>query len=142
MSNIKKRYRLYCIIGFLIYMAALVYYTVFAESLGRQPGLSAGFREYNLELFSEIKRFWYLRRSRPELFWSNLIGNMLAFVPFGFLLPQLFKNMKNVFRVAAAALIMSLTIESAQYMLNAGIFDVDDLLLSFCLCQSDCHCVV
>lgn len=63
----------------------------------------------------------------------NFIGNIVAFVPFGFLLPLLFshshKNM-SLLRVVLASLCVSLSFELTQLMLSIGTFDVDDLLLN------------
>lgn len=44
---------------------------------------------YNLVLFKEIKRFW---QYREQLGWyamfTNLFGNVIIFMPFGFFLPM------------------------------------------------------
>jgi glycopeptide antibiotics resistance protein len=59
----------------------------------------------------------------------NLLGNILLFLPLGFLLPLLYRRIswKSVLGIAAA---LSLGIETLQLTLRAGIFDVDDLLLN------------
>lgn len=64
----------------------------------------------------------------------NLIGNIIMFVPFGFLgwiIPK-FKNLKTLLFSFLSVLIL---VEALQYFTRLGVFDLDDLLLnSFGLC--------
>jgi glycopeptide antibiotics resistance protein len=67
----------------------------------------------------------------------NVIGNILCFVPFGFLLPCLFKKFFDKKRFLAAALIVPICVELTQLILSL-IFnivyrfaDIDDVLLNF-----------
>lgn len=59
----------------------------------------------------------------------NLIGNMLLFVPFSFLL--LYKNSRYTpIYVIVLAFVVSFGIECIQYFLILGITDIDDVLLN------------
>lgn len=61
---------------------------------------------------------------------ENLLGNIIGFVPFGFLLPSIMKKFYNWKRVLAATFALSLTFEMAQLVFRLGSFDVDDLILN------------
>lgn len=73
---------------------------------------------------------------------TNLLGNIIAFMPFGFFLPLFFpkcKNMKNFFWTIT---LIVFGIELSQLILMSGVFDVDDIILnvaggiiSFIICQ-------
>jgi glycopeptide antibiotics resistance protein len=59
----------------------------------------------------------------------NLLGNILALLPMGFLVPNIFSNFKwkQVFVLAVAS---GLVVESTQFFLAIGIFDIDDVILN------------
>ncbi len=61
---------------------------------------------------------------------ENLAGNILAFVPFGFLLPLVRKNKSNLADIFANALILVVGIEVFQLFSAFGAFDVDDIILN------------
>jgi glycopeptide antibiotics resistance protein len=60
----------------------------------------------------------------------NIWGNILAFVPFGILLPLFLPWFRNFFRMLFAGFFLSLGFEMAQLVTGLGIWDVDDLLLN------------
>ena len=85
---------------------------------------------YNLVLFREIKRFWNYRRQLGIFATAtNLLGNVLIFLPFGF-----FMAMASKYRSFSSTLVysfaLSLTVEISQLFMKVGCFDVDDLLLN------------
>ncbi len=55
--------------------------------------------------------------------------NILLFVPFGFLVPMIWKKMNNIFYVFGSGLLLSVLIEASQ-LLNLRITDVDDLIMN------------
>ncbi|WP_129691576.1 VanZ family protein [Gottfriedia acidiceleris] len=62
---------------------------------------------------------------------SNLVGNIVAFIPFGMFLVFLSKDRGMSFiGVFGRSLIFSLCLESLQVVFSLGIFDVDDLILN------------
>ncbi len=85
---------------------------------------------YNLILFKEIKRFWEYR-DQVGLFamFTNLFGNVLIFVPFGFFLPMASKY-RSFFSTLFWSFGLSLGVETFQLVVKVGCFDVDDLLLN------------
>ena len=111
------------------YAAVLLYVTLF-----RQVGL--GEHQMNLRLFLAWREAWNnfsLQR------WLNVLLNIALFLPLGFLLPFLGKVFQS-WPTPVLGFGVSLAIETAQYILGRGMFDVDDLftnalgtLLGFCL---------
>jgi glycopeptide antibiotics resistance protein len=65
-----------------------------------------------------------------ESFVVNILGNVLAFAPFGFMLPLLEKKYRRFFYISFVSLIFSFAVELVQMLLKVGIFDVDDILLN------------
>ena len=113
---------------FIGYLSLLFYLLFFSESYGRT--MEGGYR-YNLELFKEIRRFW---DNRDTLGWQNvvinLVGNVVAFAPFGFFLPMLCRIGKNVFGCVICSALFSLAVETVQLFSRVGAFDVDDIFLN------------
>ena len=60
----------------------------------------------------------------------NLAGNVLAFVPFGAILPVISRRMRGFFRVMLLGFSFSLLVECTQLVTRVGTFDVDDLMLN------------
>lgn len=113
---------------FILYLLLLFYLLFFSENYGRTA--EGGYR-YNLELFKEIKRFWYNRDSLGfSTVLTNLVGNVVAFAPFGFFLPMLCRKGKNIVWCVLCSAGFSLLVESVQLLTKVGAFDVDDILLN------------
>ena len=125
---------------FICYMILLVYFLFFSEEYGRTEPYET--YKYNLELFTEIKRYWYNREKIGTLFFLiNLVGNVVVFMPFGFLVPVMYREQRKdvVYRghyfrsmlfVLLLGFLFSLVIEFIQLVTKVGCFDVDDLLLN------------
>lgn len=113
---------------FILYIGFIVYFLLFSEWYGR-TGVMQEYR-YNLVLFKEINRFWTYRE---QLGWyavfTNLFGNVLIFVPFGFFLPMASKY-RSFFAAVFYSFALSLCVETFQLFTKVGSFDVDDLLLN------------
>ena len=60
----------------------------------------------------------------------NLLGNIIPFVPFGFLLPVISENANSLRRVFTAGLGFVLFVEIFQFFTRLGSFDVDDVILN------------
>lgn len=114
---------------FYLYIILLSYFLFFSEHYGRE-NIMAQYR-YNLVLFKEITRFIEYREQLGfESFVVNILGNVLAFAPFGFLLPLLNNKYRNFFLVTFLCLLFSVSVECVQLVLKVGIFDVDDILMN------------
>ena len=60
---------------------------------------------------------------------TNLFGNVLIFMPFGFFMPVACKN-RRFFSAFFYSFGLSLCVETFQLVAKVGSFDVDDLLLN------------
>lgn len=116
-------------IPFLIYLAALSYFLFFAELMGRtQEQMDY---HYNLVLFKEINRFiTYREKLGMEAVLLNLVGNVAAFMPFGFFFPVISRRTRHWYTMVLLGAAFSLGIETIQLITKVGSFDVDDILLN------------
>ena len=131
MTKATRKVRIFRRIFFVAYMILALYFMFFSETLDRTM-VSDQYR-YNLTLFKEITRFWNMRHTYG---WNitiiNLLGNVVCFMPFGFLLPMVSKRsvFKNFLSVTFLAMLFSIGIETAQLVTKVGAFDVDDIFLN------------
>lgn len=124
----KRAARFGCRILFYLYLIVMFYFVLFSERYGRETGYDTS--HVNLELFKEIKRFWMYRSLlTPEAFITNLVGNVFAFCPFGFLLPVMTEKRGDSLKLLPDLFIQSDHRELPVYF-KVGVFDVDDLLLN------------
>lgn len=64
------------------------------------------------------------------IIFENLVGNVIAFIPFGFLLPMIFRKCKLLRFILIISFIFVLGIEIFQLVTYLGEFDVDDIILN------------
>ena len=128
MAATKEKGRWLAVIAFLLYLILLSYFLFFSEGMGRTAELEY---RYNLTLFREIKRFIY---NVNILGWKavivNVIGNVVAFMPFGYFIPRISKTHIGVFSVVLFSFEFSMLAEFLQLITKLGCFDVDDLLMN------------
>lgn len=126
---------------FVCYMILLAYFLFFSEEYGRTVPYST--YQYNLVPFLEIKRYIAYRDKIGEAyFFINVIGNVAAFIPFGYLVPVLYREQRkkgathighyfrSFFFVSFLGFTFSLAIETIQLVTKVGCFDVDDLIMN------------
>lgn len=127
-------------ICFWLYMILLLYFLFFSEKYGRT--VQHQDYQYNLELFKEIKRFYFYRDS---LGWNNFViniaGNILAFCPFGFLVAIILREKRKkrevkgeyiryFLLITCLGALFSFSVECCQLATKVGCFDVDDIFLN------------
>lgn len=124
-----ERHRLLCILLFIVYFAVLFYFLFFAESMGRT--YSERDYHYNLIPFREIKRFiTHCEVLGLETVILNIVGNVMAFLPFGIFLPIISKHCRIFWFTLLYSFELSLLVELIQLVTKVGSFDVDDILLN------------
>ena len=84
----------------------------------------SGINGINIDFFSELTRY----EVGTRLFYRNIIGNIVLFIPFSFFIAHIFK-VKNHLIMYLFTLLISLTIETTQLYIGRS-FDVDDILLN------------
>lgn len=117
-------------IGFIIYLVMMVYFLFFSEQLGRVPSDTY---HYNLKPFTEIQR--YLQYGPKIGYFSvalNLFGNVLCFMPLGFVLPILTNRRWGMIRITIISALSSAFVEILQLVSKLGSCDVDDIILNTC----------
>lgn len=87
-------------------------------------------RDNNFVPFKTIYFYMYLADINLNIRIENLVGNIIGFVPFGFILPLLSKGFQKLSTVTITTFILSLTFEIIQLVFEFGSFDVDDLILN------------
>ena len=124
-----SRNRKIAILLFLLYFGILFYFLFFSEKLGRT--FVEREYHYNLIPFFEIKRFVV---HYDVLGWKavvlNIVGNVVAFMPFGFFLPIFSRRCRYFLNTVFYTLELSLAVELIQLVTKVGSFDVDDLILN------------
>lgn len=124
----KKKKILWWHVAFIVYLCVLLYFLFFAEILGRSYFDSA--YQYNIVPFREIRRYLrYHETIGTFATFVNLEGNILAFIPFGMLLPCVKKDI-NLLRTVLFTALFSAIVEGLQFLMRVGICDVDDVILN------------
>ena len=72
----------------------------------------------------------YIRMLPKPIAIINLVGNVVCFVPLGFLPPFLFQRRTRIPRTIIFGFFITLFIETTQLLTGIGEFDVDDILLN------------
>lgn len=93
-------------------------FSLFSYGIITRQGLRIPASEVNLIPFHYLATDF-----RPYL------GNILLFIPFGFLLPLLWKRQRPFWKTTSCGFLLSLAIELSQ-LFNRRISDIDDLLMN------------
>lgn len=102
-------------LGFIIYIMCLFYVVTFQD---------VSWSTSNFIPFKEMFRY----RLFSAMFFRNVIGNMIMFMPYGFFLSYFLKlNKKSV--IFFLCILVSCTIETTQFLIGR-VFDVDDIMLN------------
>lgn len=113
---------------FFIYFLILINLTICKGSV-----LEIGFegnRNINyIPLIETIRMFTNNYMGIGNTFY-NVIGNIVLFVPLGFLIPLLFKNKNSVLNIVIYGFITSLIIELIQLVTAYNITDIDDIIFN------------
>lgn len=83
--------------------------------------------------FVFLRETWKMYHAQSRLdFVYNSFGNILCFIPFGFLSPFVFSKKQTFVRVLLAGIILSVFIEGMQFLLETGVSDIDDVFFNSC----------
>lgn len=121
-----------CLLGYAVMLVWLLFFYQDHNysRLSRQP-----LGEPNLSALKNIRYYFFVLFQTPHGFTVksqvviNLLGNILLFVPAGYLIPITFRLPNKVVFMLGAMLII-LCIELLQWVSRVGVFDVDDILLN------------
>lgn len=107
-----------------LYTLFLLYMMFFAS--GRE---ASDVSYFQLKPFITIERFFTDSRIGKEDFLVNIVGNVLVFIPFGWL-GLFFRKFNKLIPAAFSFLVIISLIETLQYFTGRGIADIDDVLLN------------
>ena len=92
-----------------------------------QTNLNITYFRFNT-IFSYINEY---NTNNKEPFIINIIGNVVAFIPFRLLLPIAFQKQLNCLdKLLFAPVIGVLLIELSQLVLQLGVFEINDIILN------------
>jgi glycopeptide antibiotics resistance protein len=104
---------------FMLYILILFYAVTY------QDPISDSISSYNLVPFKEMFRYDF----GTSLFYKNIVGNLLIFVPFGLFVSYVLRT-HRLSLIFILSLISSVTIEFAQRLIVGRVFVVDDIILN------------
>lgn len=81
----------------------------------------------NLSLFTDLVATYHENGIWMVIY--LVVGNIVWFVPFGFLLPLIWKRLKSFYTIPLG-FCLSLVIELGQLISGKGMFEIDDLVLN------------
>ena len=65
---------------------------------------------------------------------QNILGNIIPFVPMGFLMPMGFPSQRNIIKTMISCFFLICGIEVLQLVCYLGSFDIDDIILNLLSC--------
>lgn len=138
-----NRWKLLFAIYILVVIKVIIFKYPYAElvkiaALWRRDVIFEGLGTANFMPFKTIKMYIDYAYKLNSV--ENLAGNVLVFVPFGFLFPFVSRDGEHFFVMLLNAFVFVLGIEMFQLFSAFGAFDVDDILLN-CLGASLGFCV-
>ena len=89
--------------------------------------ITSGAWGVNLVPFRTIKN--YIKYSGFLHTMTNIMGNVIIFVPFGILLPEIFSKTRNILKILGITFATSFFVEFIQFFIGRSV-DVDDLMLN------------
>src|ERR1700759_4810541 len=107
-----------------LYLASLTYLTFFARR--RHHSYE---HEKNLIPFQVFRDFRRISDTGVFNYFSNLLGNIVLFIPVAFILISVFRIFKLSI-ILFLSFLLSFTIESLQYIFEVDYADVDDIILN------------
>lgn len=88
---------------------------------------------YNFVPFYTIKKYiLHHDHFNFDIWFKNLFGNIVLFIPIGIFLPLLNKKYRRAFALTAASILLIAIVELAQMVTKVGSFDIDDIILNTC----------
>lgn len=120
-------------LNFVILLLAWVYLLIMVKLLflrGRFIGDGENYM-YNLTPFRTIQSYILHRDYYPFRIWfNNLLGNIVLFIPIGLFLPLLYRMFLQIFIFIVTTVLLIFFVELIQMLTWVGSFDVDDIILN------------
>ena len=119
------------VVIFVLYLYFLISVTLLDKSLGRTPTAThlINFIPFHSIHQTDIVGYYNGLLNLYHVL-MNLVGNLIAFVPFAILTPILFKAEQKWYIFLPTTVLTVCVIEALQFVLWVGCADVDDLILN------------
>ncbi len=127
MKKINSKSRIWLITLLAVYLLVLFRITIF-RSRTYPTEMSV-----NLSLFTDLVATYHENGIWMVLY--LVVGNIVWFLPFGFLLPDIWQRLKS-YHTIPLGFLLSLVIETSQLALGKGMFEIDDLVLNTLGCAA------
>lgn len=134
MNTKNKRFFTFLLVIYILSMLWLL--------LGQRirPGMTITFttpvaERMNLKPFATIDLYLYLLKNTKNTdllihSWVNLLGNVVMFIPLGYLLPKTFRPLRKFLLLVLCVVVSITLVEILQLVTCLGSCDVDDLILN------------
>lgn len=125
--------------GFILYLALLIKLIIFKHPLEQTLLITVGWSPEavlnhmhtgNYTPFHTIRLYLRHWNWLGHISFANLIYNVIAFIPFGIIVPILRRERKSFFFTLITGISLSVFIEMTQLVGLLGEFDVDDIILN------------
>lgn len=116
---------------FLVYCAAMLW-LLFGQRWGETSTLAQLRLNMNLVPLRTIRQYLGLIQNEAYFFHAivNLVGNVVMFIPLGFLLPRIWRKLRGFFRTILTIAVLVIAVEILQYVTLLGSLDIDDFILN------------
>jgi glycopeptide antibiotics resistance protein len=135
MPSVEKKKFLWLLL-FIAWMGVLCKFILFKHPPGYYH--SPKFLQYTLAIGLDRANFIPFQGIRDvmihpgyyDYFISNIYGNIVGFIPVGFLLPMISGQQQKFRKLLLTLFLISFCFEVIQFFTALGVFDVDDLILN------------
>ncbi|WP_160725041.1 VanZ family protein [Bacillus sp. USDA818B3_A] len=107
---------------FLLAIVFIISLTLIADPTGTRE------HRYNFIPFKIITRILF-HKSLYDII-LNIAGNIILFLPFGFLLPLSWRKVNTIYKAILIGALLSITVECAQIIYPDRLTDIDDVILN------------
>ncbi len=108
-----------------------IYHTISTIQMNIMRRTEGG-SNYNLVPFQTIET--YLSDLSIGVAFVNIVGNIIPFIPMGFLIPMVFRSQRKIIKTMFTCLLLIVSIECIQFFAYLGSFDIDDIILNTISC--------
>ncbi|MFW2488604.1 VanZ family protein [Clostridium chromiireducens] len=111
----------------IVYTITIIYFMFLGFSRAQT---SNTLQEYRFSIIPTGIPLWYPKHLSPDILklWVFSLGNLLAFVPFGILIPMIFST--KYYKFIFIFLISILSLEILQMITYLGSFDIEDIIVN------------
>lgn len=118
-------------VNFFLIAMMLVYIIIMGALLFLRPRYWGDGYMYNVIPFQTIKGYLFSRHHfNSDIWFKNLFGNIVLFMPIGFFLPMLHTSFRRILKLIFTTILLITAVELTQMLTRVGSFDIDDIILN------------